>query len=727
MHTLLRITLLSVFAALGIGVAIAVAMQKPADHPLSKPLADSPPSTSSKALLAAQLPAPAPVQAPYRDLVANQAEQIDETIDRVRQMAQFEKLSDALSNLQDQLAEPRTPPPTPAPAVDPLATPAAPADPVETLPATPPSGAATVNRDEGDDKLTINAKGSDIRDVLELIGSQGRLNILASKSVTGTVTASLTGVSLDTALSSILKSTGFIARREGSIVYIGTPADFQAMDQTQDRILTRVYRPNYIKSADLATLITPMLTTEVGKVTVSTASEVDVPPDQVKTGGNSYSGTDVVMVRDYEAVLREVDVIFAEVDVKPRQVAIEAMILSVKLSDVYRMGVNFEALRDKDNIRLISGTPLSALANIDVSSGGLKVGFLDSSLGVFINALETIGDTNVIASPRLTCLNKQRAEIQIGEQLGYVNTTVTQTFSTQSVSFLDVGTLLRIRPFIGNDGLIRMEVHPELSTGTVSVSAGLTLPNKQVTQVTTNVMCSDGCTAVIGGLIREDLGTTGSQIPLLGSLPWVGPAFRQKTETVSRNEIIVLITPRIISEPMLCKEGEKLGNDFTERQSIYFDKMSPIAKRNYANHYLRLSRAAYSAGDYGTALKQVNWAIHFDPLNRDATSFRGEIVAAGGFHDESIHQYLHQGLHPGAAVTSPHPDHSKHGFPWKKPEGFGGEPSMGFLDDPGAPGPARTFARPLPSMPASEISVTPPSNQPVQLPQQDLLLPIGQE
>ena len=68
------------------------------------------------------------------------------------------------------------------------------------------------------------------------------------------------------------------------------------------------------------------------------------------------------------------------------------------------------------------------------------------------------------------CLNKQRAEILIGAQFGYVNSTVTQTFTTQSVQFLEVGAALRIRPFIGSDGMIRMEIHPELSTGQVVVS-----------------------------------------------------------------------------------------------------------------------------------------------------------------------------------------------------------------------------------------------------------------
>ena len=103
---------------------------------------------------------------------------------------------------------------------------------------------------------------------------------------------------------------------------------------------------------------------------------------------------------------------------------------------------------------------------MSVTDAGLKFGFLDASLGTFISALEKVGDTNVIAAPRLMCLNKQRAEMQIGQQLGYVSTTVTESSSTQTINFLDVGTLLRIRPYIGNDGLIRLEVHPTLTKTT---------------------------------------------------------------------------------------------------------------------------------------------------------------------------------------------------------------------------------------------------------------------
>lgn len=733
MPNAIRILILGACAALGLGVAIALALSQPA--PQVAPESPDLPNVSTSAAIAQTPLAPAiatpptppqPTLAPveailpehrtpefaaYRRAVSGQIEGLQESIESIDRNAQKQQrfIKDFLSNLEQQQEQRQNPPPIEAP---PPPQPPTPPQPLEQPEALPPAAAtpstAKVARESNDPtKLQMNAKDEDIRMVLQLLSEAGGLNIIASKSVTGTVTASLAGVDLDTMLSAILKSTGYVARHEGEIIYVGTPEDFAAMDQTEDRIHTRVYRPNYVKAADLQSLFTSLLTPTVGKVTVSSPAEVDIPADQVKTGGNNLAGTDVVIVRDYEAVLKQLDQIFLDVDCRPTQVSIEAMILSVKLSDKFKMGVDFAALRANNNARIVSGSPLANLAAIDVTEGGLKFGYLDANLALFINALETIGDTNVIASPRLMCLNKQRAEIQIGEQLGYVSTTVTENSATQTVNFLDVGTLLRIRPFISNDGLIRMEVHPELSTGAVTIQQGLTIPNKAVTQVTTNVMCSDGCTVVIGGLIREDLATTTNQIPLLGSLPYVGPAFRQKTEDLDRTEIIVLITPKIISDPMAHQEGQKLGNEFTQRQAIYFDKMSPIGRRNYANHWLRKARAAYNAQDYDLALRQVNLSIHFDPLNRDAINLRNEVVAAGGYQDESIHDYLKFGLRPWERRYT---DYSRQGSPWNKPEGFG-DPGMMAVPDPGNPGPLKTLNRLPPS-----IDIADPLEQATRLP-----------
>jgi type IV pilus assembly protein PilQ len=707
MHTRLRITLLAISLAIGAAVAFALAV-RPAPTagktPVTAarrfsikqvPIEAPPPSTPEPPppIPDSRRPAPelTPVVAPYRDPIARQVGQLEDTIQQLEESSQRRERSmlRAIANLQTQLDTQPAPaavatPPAPTPAAPPA--PAAPAVPSEELPSN------DVHRGEGDDKLVINVQNSDIRQVLERLSQEAGLNIVASKNVTGPVNASLSGVDVETALAVILKSTGLVASREGNIIYVGLPSDLAQMNQTQDRIITKVYRPNYIRAADLQSLFVPMLTPQIGKATVSAPQEVDVPSDKTKVGGNSFAGTDVVVVRDYAAVIADMDQIFEEVDIKPRQVAIEAMILSVKLNDSYKFGVDLHALKDTNNAALITGTPLTNLGNFKLDSGGLQFGFTDASLGLFIECLEKVGDTNVIAAPRLTCLNKQRAEIQIGEELGYVSTTVTETSATQTVNFLDVGTLLRIRPNISNDGLIRLEVHPELSTGNVTIEQGLSLPQKAVTQVTTNVLCPDGCTVVIGGLIREDLTNTRTQIPYLGALPWVGVLFRDTDQKLERNEIIVLITPRIVSEPFMCKEGTQYGNDFTQRQSMAFDKMSPIGKRNVGLHHLRMARAAYNAGDYDIALKQINLALHYDVNNRAAVALRNDIIGAGGYQDETIHQYLHYGLNP---FTGRHIDYSRQGFWWKEFEGFG-PPEVTSTPDHGWGGPTRTIVRPTP-------------------------------
>jgi hypothetical protein len=121
--------------------------------------------------------------------------------------------------------------------------------------------------------------------------------------------------------------------------------------------------------------------------------------------------------------------------------------------------------------------------------------------------------------------------------------------------------------------------------------------------------------------------------------------------------------------------------------------MSPIGRRNYANHWLRKARAAYNAGDYDLALRQVNLAIHFDPLNRSAITLRNDVVAAGGYEDESIHEYLKVGLYPWQRR---HGDYSKQGVPWKEPPGFSDEHNWRGLGDPGEPGPLKTIQKPPP-------------------------------
>jgi type IV pilus assembly protein PilQ len=551
------------------------------------------------------------------------------------------KMDSALDYLMQRMAAEgaaRAPVPAPAPAQ-----PAPPGASAEALPAAAPREPAAraakppkpiVKIDpEGSGKLNIHIPNVELREVLDLLGEQGGLNILAGKEVQGKVTATLTGVDIQSALDAILKSTGYASRRQGKFIFVDTPDAFNSMEQAMDRIETRVYRPNYVTAAELKALVQPLLTEKVGTASVSSPAEAGIAASDATAGGDKFAGGDVVLVRDYEAVLAQIDQVVAEIDVRPLQVAIEAMILSVKLDDTDKFGVNFQLLQN--HVKFGWGTPPQLISDIKLD-GGMKFGYLDGDVSVFLEALEKIADTNVIATPRLTVLNKHRAEILIGEKQGYVSTTVTETAATQAVDFLETGTQLRLRPFISRDGTIRMEVHPELSDGSVNVTGNFTLPNKTVTEVTTNIMVRDGCTVVIGGLIKEQLTAATTAVPVLGSMPWIGPLFRNKTETTGRQEVIVLITPRIMYEPSSCQEGDKAACEFQRRQAVYAEKMSPLGKRSIARRYFRLAQAAWAKGDRQTALRLAEMAVHFDPESRAAIDLRADIWQGNSRGDHTL-------------------------------------------------------------------------------------------
>lgn len=697
MSTTARTLLFLFCAAAGVGVALALAAIEP-DVALSADDADGRGNSAPSAATGSHRdtaeatrrgealetpPQPAITrQVPPTDTGSEAARRRDETV--------AESMVEVVKAVLGHAAQQQQPPPAASGAAaggtdnGPEEVPAAAANTAGQAAAAQPTPATRLD-DEGDGRITLHCRGSELREVLELLSQQGGMNILPSKNVAGQVTASLPNVSIEEALDVIVKSAGYMWRRDGRFIHVGTRDDLKAIDQAGDRVTTRVYRPNYITAKDLEQLITPLLTPGVGVVKAASPSQVGIAADGASAGGDNYAGAEAVVVRDYENVLASIDQLIGEMDRRPPQVAIEAMILSVRLDDEHRFGVDFEFLRTNDHVRLGTGSPLNTLGEITFDSGGLKFGYLDANLAMFLDAVETIGDANIIATPRVLCLNRQRAEILIGAQLGYVNTTQTETSSTQSVDFLEVGTQLRIRPFIASDGMVRMEVHPELSTGTVRVEQNFTLPDKDVTQVTSNIMVRDGSTVVIGGLIRDEVTTSGSQVPLLGSLPLVGPAFRRMTQTIERREIIVLITPHIVYEPEIGIQGDKAAREFHHRHMAYADQLSPIGKRHLGRRYFHQAQRAWRQGDQDRALWLVNLSIHFDPLSRAALDLRADITSNNPQGD-------HTDVHPPRVGPNLYPLDGELLAPWMIDEL--GRPPLPLRHpvDPGAAGPSRDIA-----------------------------------
>jgi hypothetical protein len=202
------------------------------------------------------------------------------------------------------------------------------------------------------------------------------------------------------------------------------------------------------------------------------------------------------------------------------------------------------------------------------ATNGLSFGYIGGNASTFVQALETLGKTNVLATPRVLVLNKQRAEIQLGQRLGYRTLVTNLTSTVQQVQFLNTGTLLRLRPFISDDSMIRLEIHPERSTGLIDANG---VPQTNTARMTTNVVIPNGATLVIGGLIDNQDDVTQSGVPGLNRLPVVGALFRNRNQDVIKSEVVILLTPRIWNaadpEGLNCAPTPKAAFDTATRVS----------------------------------------------------------------------------------------------------------------------------------------------------------------
>ena len=145
----------------------------------------------------------------------------------------------------------------------------------------------------------------------------------------------------------------------------------------------------------------------------------------------------------------------------------------------------------------------------------------------------------------MLALEDQEAETIIGDRLGYNVTTTIDNVTTTSTEFLESGVILRVRPSVDEQNRILLDIHPEVSTGSVSDDG---VPNQNTTEVTTSMLVESGKTVFIGGLIRRSSEQSREGVPVLGDLPVVGLLFSNKALSTTSTELVVLITPYIVDD-----------------------------------------------------------------------------------------------------------------------------------------------------------------------------------
>ncbi|MEN6578124.1 MAG: hypothetical protein ABFD90_17400 [Phycisphaerales bacterium] len=482
-------------------------------------------------------------------------------------------------------------------------------------------------------------KNSNIKQALSLLGQYSKRNIVPSAGVDGPVTVTaLYDVTFEEALAAIL-GYGFKYKQEGSFIRVYTADQYKKMQEDPERMVHRVITLYYITAEEAMKLVEPVLSGSASaKVQSSTVAETSVTVVETgvgtsKGGGNDPANNDMLVVYDYPENIERAEAVIREADVRPKQVLIEASITAVTLKEDMQFGIDWNLLTGvaiDDWAANINGYGTKAeTAGFAKAPGstGLTVAFSADNIQAIITALESITDTTVLANPKILAVNKQEGVVYIGDKYGYLaQQNQTQTSTSSSVDFLETGTRLAFRPYIGNDGYIRMDIYPKDSTGGIETRGTDNLPWERTTELRTNVVVKDGQTVVIGGLFRNKVETIKSQVPLLGNLPIMGALFRGTTESAKREEVLVILTPHIIEEP-----AETNGDAAVEDTRRVFEGanngLMGIDNIKLADDaYARASRC-YLEGDVEKAMFNLKIALTLRPTYLEALRLRERIIA----------------------------------------------------------------------------------------------------
>jgi len=253
----------------------------------------------------------------------------------------------------------------------------------------------------------------------------------------------------------------------------------------------------------------------------------------------------------YEEKVRE---IIGELDRPVPQVLIKVLIAEVTHDRSDDLGLDYSVLNVRPNGNGSTLTQNLGNAAAATTSGGLSVAVVESNITATLHALATTDKLDVLSRPYILTSDNQEANITVGDEVPFItDTRVTDTGQTiNTLQYQDIGIILDVTPHINPDGLVILDVSPEISqlTGqTVTISQGAAAPVFAKRSSTSRVAIADGQTIVIGGLMQDQITQTITKVPLLGDLPFVGPAFSRYQNTKTKTELLIFLTPHVAPVP----------------------------------------------------------------------------------------------------------------------------------------------------------------------------------
>lgn len=235
-------------------------------------------------------------------------------------------------------------------------------------------------------------------------------------------------------------------------------------------------------------------------------------------------------------------------DVTPNQVMLEATIAEVTLRDDLAYGLNWFLESGEFNLTF-SDAETGAVAQ---TFPGFSVLFSGEDGRAALSAVASVTDVKVLSSPTLMVLDNRTAMLKVGDQVPIVTQTAVSTVDVNapivnSVEMRDTGVILNVTPRVNDGGRVTLEIDQEVSDVVETKTSGIDSPTIQQRRIKTTVAVDNGSTIALGGLIRDKITDGKTKIPLLGDIPGLGELFRSTSKRNDRTELVVLITPRVIS------------------------------------------------------------------------------------------------------------------------------------------------------------------------------------
>ena len=415
--------------------------------------------------------------------------------------------------------------------------------------------------------VTLNFKGLDYAEAMNLMSKIGEINILVGEEVAGSISAELVNVPWDKAFNALLDMKNYAADIDvtSNLIRVHAPATLTAqetykstraaavkkkveLEDSVEPIVSEIFRLYYISPGEAKATITELFTS-IGDASYS--------PIQVTEETTTRS----IIVRGKEKDLDVVDKVIREIDVRTRQVLIEAFIVEADSEFERALGTRLGGAYNRKGVRT-GGIAGSSSANDALTQSSAGLGSTSDAISDFaaigatsgigiirqtgsavlkaeITALESLGMGKTISNPKVFTLDNQVATIKQGEEVAYQAT----GSEGADTSFKEATLNLTVTPSIIGDGNVLLEI--QVNNDTVNRAfAGDPGINKM--EISTKLLIADGDIVVIGGIKKNKVFDTKNQTPGLGNVPVLGNLFKGKTKSDSMDELLIFIAPRIL-------------------------------------------------------------------------------------------------------------------------------------------------------------------------------------